>query len=399
MIFSIMLCRCAEVSAGDEFVKSFGAGNVTYFVTLASDRTTSTGSSNLNASVSLSTREQGTYNENSTKGGYVSGTTSESGSVNGFISDSSIESSSVSGGLASYQLDFVFSQTFYLGRWFTQNHNWTLGVNAGNPRIRWLDTSYAVDISSLRYGAYVGGKRYDFGNQPYLIFAVDSNTTFERVDYFAECSIIVTVPANIDFTTFRVGLFYDSFRFTVTDNGTRNNDVVGAVNDGNDIAQQGNQIAQEGNNLQKEQNDLQKEQNQTSKNIFDKISDFFGSFFQNIINAFKSLFIPENGYFEDFFKRLNTFFAEKLGMLYAPIDMFIRLLNSIAGASGGDAGIMFPGIQWEGQYILQPQKVSLSTIAGEVPELQEKIYFVTDIIMVGSVLMLLQNKLREVMQN
>lgn len=175
--------------------------------------------------------------------------------------------------------------------------------------------------------------------------------------------------------------------------------VVGSIQQGNSLQQQGNQLQSEGNQLQQEENRLQQEQNQTTSNIFSSIADFFGSFFENIINALKGLFVPEDGYFEDFFNRLNNFFSEKLGALYAPIDIFIDVLTGIMNADGIDAGIRFPGVAWEGMYIIEPQTVSLSSYAAEFPDLQEKIYFVTDVMMVGAVLLLLQNKLKGVMSN
>ena len=142
-------------------------------------------------------------------------------------------------------------------------------------------------------------------------------------------------------------------------------------------------------------NDLQSEQNETSKGILGKITDFFGSFFENL----KGLFVPEDGYFSDFFTRLNDFFSDKLGMLYAPIDMFITFLNTIKDASSTDSGITFPELAWDGTVIIPETKFSFSTITKDFPDLQEKIYFVTDVILVGAVLWLLQIKLKEVLEN
>lgn len=205
------------------------------------------------------------------------------------------------------------------------------------------------------------------------------------------CNVTASSTGGCNFT---LGCKFDSVSLTVYDFGSisDNGSVVGAINQGTAVEQEGNEIAQEGN-------ELQKEQNETTKGIFDKISDFFGSFFENIINSFKSLFIPEDDYFSDFFQRLNDFFADRLGMLYAPIDLFIRFLTAIQNAGGGDTGIPFPGVSWDGVYIIEPQTISLTSIAGDFPGLQDKIYFVTDVMMVGAVLWLLQNKLREVMQN
>ena len=145
----------------------------------------------------------------------------------------------------------------------------------------------------------------------------------------------------------------------------------------------------------KKGNDLQKEQNETSKGILGKITEFFASFFENL----KGLFVPEDGYFSDFFTRLNDFFSEKLGMLYAPIDMFITFLNTIKDASSTESGITFPELAWDGTVIIPETRFSFSTITKDFPDLQEKIYFVTDVILVGAVLWLLQVKLKEVLEN
>lgn len=175
--------------------------------------------------------------------------------------------------------------------------------------------------------------------------------------------------------------------------------INNSIASGNKLQEEQNTLQEEQNSLQEEANTLQEEANETSRNIFDKISDFFAGFFDGIINALKSVFIPEDGYFSDFFTRLNDFFSEKLGMLYAPIDMFITFMTELQNATGGDAGIQFPGIKWEDAWLIEPQTVSLTEYADEMPELQEKIYFVTDVMMIGAVLWLLQVKLKEVLQN
>lgn len=152
-----------------------------------------------------------------------------------------------------------------------------------------------------------------------------------------------------------------------------------------------NQSVQQGN-------ELQKEANQTGKGILGKITDFFGSFFDNIINAFKSLFIPEDGYFSEFFNRLNDLFSEKLGFLYSPIDLFVEFLNTILNASvDSDVGLVFPEIKWEDSVLIEKTTVNFDIVNEKMPDLQQKIYFVTDIIMVGAVIFLLEKKIDEVM--
>ena len=181
---------------------------------------------------------------------------------------------------------------------------------------------------------------------------------------------------------------FNGYNINVTDLGVYNVNVADAVNSVNQSVQETNRLQQEGNKLQQEANN-------TSKGILGQITSFFGSFFENIINAVKSLFIPEDGYFADFFQRLNDFFSDKLGMLYAPIDLFVEILTAILNASPGTAGVPFPGIKWDDTWLIEPQTIGLPV--DEFPELQEKLYFVTDVIMIGAVLMLVQNKYREVM--
>lgn len=148
----------------------------------------------------------------------------------------------------------------------------------------------------------------------------------------------------------------------------------------------------------KKQTQIQEETKETTKNIFERISEFFAGFFDGIINAFLSLFVPDDDFFSDYFARLNDFFSEKLGFLYVPVELLVDVIEGISNASGSPPGIEFPGIEWDGQYIIEPQTFSFSSIFGEMPGLQDAIYLGTDIIMIGAVLLLLQNKLKEVLE-
>ena len=157
--------------------------------------------------------------------------------------------------------------------------------------------------------------------------------------------------------------------------------------------EQQHQDAQDQLSESQKQTAIQEEQKETTKGIFGKISDFFAGFFDGITKSLLGLFVPDDDYFSDFFARLNTFFEEKLGMLYTPIGLFVDLLSALGDASGEFAGIQFPGIKWEDTYLIEPQLVNFTVIPG----LQEKIYFITDVIMVGGILWLLQIKMKEVL--
>lgn len=97
-------------------------------------------------------------------------------------------------------------------------------------------------------------------------------------------------------------------------------------------------------NLQQENNETTEDTNETTHNIFDSISSFFGSFFENIIQSLISVFVPEDGYFSQWFDRVNTLLADKLGVLYYPFNMIISFLNQISNSSSQSGQIVFPEV-------------------------------------------------------
>lgn len=244
--------------------------------------------------------------------------------------------------------------------------------------------------SNVSYSVYYeyAGQRYYSNYDNFVVKGNQVNHITIGVEISGSVSPRLNVDTNSYVRNYQMPVFnanYSFYVFELTDDeASKYNSFSGVING-----------IDKGNNLQEKNNQLQKEQNETSKGILGKITDFFGSFFENL----KGLFVPEDGYFSDFFTRLNDFFSEKLGMLYAPIDMFITFLNTIKDASSTDSGITFPELAWDGTVIIPETKFSFNTITKDFPDLQEKIYFVTDVILVGAVLWLLQVKLKEVLEN
>lgn len=191
--------------------------------------------------------------------------------------------------------------------------------------------------------------------------------------------------------------YLKSTDLTVTINKVRSAEeqqLIDEVKNGNKLQEKGNELQQEGNNLQKEQNDI-------SKGIFDKIADFFGSFFSNLMDSIKGLFIPEDGYFSDFFTRLNDFFSDKLGLLYTPIDVLVRILTSLKDAEKGNYTLDFPGLKWGNTYIIPEKSVTLSSVFlynKEFDALGSKMRLVINFVMIISVLNLLYKKLKEILE-
>lgn len=148
--------------------------------------------------------------------------------------------------------------------------------------------------------------------------------------------------------------------------------------------------------------DTQISQEQTAQTtrtgILNQITSFFGSFFENIINALKSLFIPEDGYFTTWFTRLNTLLSAKLGMLYAPFDLVISVLTALSSASTSEAGIPFPELAWDGQVIIPAQTFYFSSLGSSFNDLRDAVYFGTDVVLLFAFLVLLQRKINLVMR-
>lgn len=191
--------------------------------------------------------------------------------------------------------------------------------------------------------------------------------------------------------------YLKSTNLTITINKVRSAEeqqLIDEVKNGNKLQEKGNELQQEGNALQKEQNDI-------SKGIFDKIADFFASFFSNLMDSIKGLFIPEDGYFSDFFTRLNDFFSDKLGILYTPIDVLVRILTNLKDAQRGSYSLDFPGLKWGDTYIIPKQSFMWSSVYlnnKEFQDLGKQMRLVIDFVMIISVLNLLHKKLKEILE-
>lgn len=373
MIFSITLCSCVEVSASQisEIIGSPANYGIDVVLPRGGEVSTTSGTvsgfDSWTATPTISTAGA-TYK--------ITGYNTDTVSVSSTVSRRTVYQITVA---SRYVLNLPGLDPAHSYRLVFNNVSATLGMSP--PSGGYMTSSDA--------GArvYVGGSQYFWTSSPCEIIVTSFPGGTVSLENFVDY-VITTPLGTTELDTYHLG--YDNlvFRCNIYDLGILDQSVVDAVNNTNQSVQQTTDAINKGN-------ELQEEANETSKGILGQITDFFGSFFENIINAVKSLFIPEDGYFADFFQRLNDFFSEKLGMLYAPVDLFVEIMTAILNASPSSAGIPFPGIKWNDTWLIEPQTVNIPV--DEFPELQEKLYFVTDVIMIGAVLMLVQNKYREVM--
>lgn len=102
------------------------------------------------------------------------------------------------------------------------------------------------------------------------------------------------------------------------------------------------------------------EQNNTSKGILSKITDFFSSFFSNLINSVISLFVPSSDEMSALFDQLNQFFSDRFGFLYAPFDYMIRLCG-VFTSSTGETSLTFPGFSIMGEQVWSDMTYDLAS--------------------------------------
>lgn len=120
-----------------------------------------------------------------------------------------------------------------------------------------------------------------------------------------------------------------------------------------------------------------------------------------IIEGLKSLFIPSDEFFKSWFDDMYSFFHDRLGFLMLPIDILIKFIKMFQSAGSSFSGIPFPEFKWiDGTVIIPAQSVQfefLSTSWGK--DIQTKLYFVGNVIMIGALLALMHRKMEEVLGN
>lgn len=97
-------------------------------------------------------------------------------------------------------------------------------------------------------------------------------------------------------------------------------------------------------------NDIAKETQEQEKKFFD-------GFFGNLIESLIGVFVPEDGYFSDYFNRLNDFFSDKFGFLYSPIDIMVQFFELFMNI-GDTPELTFPGFSIMGYTVWEPVTVN-----------------------------------------
>ena len=173
------------------------------------------------------------------------------------------------------------------------------------------------------------------------------------------------------------------------------------------------QMQQSQNNKLDEQNKKLDEQNKTSKGIWDTLKDLLSyinplseNFFvykliELLVDAIKSLFIPSDGFFNDFFTNLKEWFSDRLGFLFYPFELLIDLLNRILNINLNEPTFSIPEVREPstGNVLFYEKKFNFNDILlqNEAFETMHNIYFIiVDAIVVFGLVNLIKKKLEEV---
>ena len=166
-----------------------------------------------------------------------------------------------------------------------------------------------------------------------------------------------------------------------------------------------NQLAGEFTNLYNKMNQQHAEKLQSDQDTRDTIteeSEKSRNFIvDGIINGLKSLFIPSDDYFKTWFDDMYAFFNDRFGFLMFPVDLLVQMVNLYLNADSSFAGVPFPEFKWiDGTVVIPAQNVQFTFLETDWGQgIQQKLYFVGNIIMIGALLSLMHRKFEEVLRN
>lgn len=166
-----------------------------------------------------------------------------------------------------------------------------------------------------------------------------------------------------------------------------------------------NQLAGEFTNLYNKMNQQHAEKLQSDQDTRDTIteeSEKSRNFIvDGIINGLKSLFIPSDDYFKAWFDDMYAFFNDRFGFLMFPVDLLVQMVNLYLNADSSFAGVPFPEFKWiDGTVVIPEQNVRFTFLETDWGQgIQQKLYFVGNIIMIGALLSLMHRKFEEVLRN
>lgn len=121
-------------------------------------------------------------------------------------------------------------------------------------------------------------------------------------------------------------------------------------------------------NNAKEQLEQDKLQHEENKTFFGGVTDFFDSFFDNLIDSIVGIFIPDDETMSALFDELEAFFEEKFGFLYYTFDFLTDLIDVFINTESGSTGLTLPGFEIMGYTVWEDTTYDLTSepVVGEI---------------------------------
>lgn len=109
----------------------------------------------------------------------------------------------------------------------------------------------------------------------------------------------------------------------------------------NEISQQQLAEAEKQTEIEEKQLEQIEEQTDTQKGILSQITDFFGGFFDNLVNSIVGIFIPDNDTMSSIWDDFQTFFSSRFGFIWQVFD-YIRWLLQMLITPSDNTSITLP---------------------------------------------------------
>lgn len=161
-----------------------------------------------------------------------------------------------------------------------------------------------------------------------------------------------------------------------------------------------------------EQTEAIKNQTETNKNIFEKIGEmlsYINPFSENffvyklielLINAIKSLFIPGDDFFNNYFTELKDWFSDRLGFLFYPFELVIDILNKMLNINFANPVFNIPDIHepFTGKLLISATTFNLNSLveSGALKVIHDIYLICLDAFIIFGLVMLFRRKYEEV---
>lgn len=261
----------------------------------------------------------------------------------------------------------IFYFTFYASDYIFKyesvnlNYDFTLTESYSYGSFENLTTDFTMIVAGKEYamvstGGWINVNTVDPNATTYITIKCKYSGDYTYSTYYTDSQSVLDVSVPVRFTlTMNAFNQYNNEgadAISIMDSKIDallegNEGVEGAIRDQTGTivseSQKEQALQSEANELQEEANTLQEEANETSKNIFEKITDFFDNFFTRLGDFLLGLIVPSSVDLTAFLNEVNDWFSERLGFIWYPFSFAVDAVNALAGGEA-DTGITVPAL-------------------------------------------------------